>query len=174
MEKLNELVELAKKADREVTWSLLPFDMAKEGWCVEVVDYIAAMNPHEVLAIAEAYSALKQRAETTEAKLAESEKQEPIGMVTGKLGAGLRVSCYFMPDAVHLGTEMFTRPAPAVSLADLVPECFINAVTALESLYRNGQKQSWNERYTKDMAYASGVISACRAAILRNIEEANK
>ncbi|MHB2189963.1 hypothetical protein ACX8XK_23640 [Serratia marcescens] len=51
-------------------------------------------------------------------------------------------------------------PAPAV------PECFINAVAALESLYRNGQKQNWNERYTADMAYASGVINACRAAML--------
>ncbi|HGE8458777.1 TPA: hypothetical protein ACGD77_002985 [Serratia marcescens] len=47
-----------------------------------------------------------------------------------------------------------------------VPECFLNAVAALESLYRNGQKQNWSERYTADMAYASGVINACRAAML--------
>ncbi|EFL6449048.1 DUF551 domain-containing protein [Escherichia coli] len=46
-----------------------------------------------------------------------------------------------------------------------VPECFRNAVSALESLYRNGQKQCWNERYTTDMAYASGVLNACRAAM---------
>ncbi|WP_233074358.1 hypothetical protein [Serratia ureilytica] len=51
-------------------------------------------------------------------------------------------------------------PAPAV------PECFLNAVAALESLYRNGQKQNWSERYTADMAHASGVINACRAAML--------
>lgn len=47
-----------------------------------------------------------------------------------------------------------------------MPECFSNAVSALESLYRNGQKQGWNERYTTDMAYASGVLNACRAAML--------
>lgn len=53
-------------------------------------------------------------------------------------------------------------PAPVA-----VPECFRNAVSALESLYRNGQKQCWNERYTTDMAYASGVLNACRAAMLK-------
>lgn len=47
-----------------------------------------------------------------------------------------------------------------------MPECFSNAVSALESLYRNGQKQGWNERYTTDMAYASGVLNARRAAML--------
>lgn len=50
--------------------------------------------------------------------------------------------------------------------APVVPDCFHNAVSALESLYRNGQKQNWNERYTTDMAYASGVLNACRAAML--------
>ncbi|CUZ08782.1 Uncharacterised protein [Serratia marcescens] len=56
-------------------------------------------------------------------------------------------------------------PAPAVQ------ECFLNAVAALESLYRNGQKQNWNERYTADMAYASGVLNACRAAMLAAAQE---
>ncbi|NUW61915.1 hypothetical protein [Cronobacter muytjensii] len=46
----------------------------------------------------------------------------------------------------------------------VVPDCFLNAVSALESLYRNGQKLCWHERYTTDMAYASGVLNACRAA----------
>lgn len=53
-------------------------------------------------------------------------------------------------------------PAPVY-----VPDCFKNAVSALESLYRNGQKQNWNERYTTDMAYASGVLRACRTAMLQ-------
>ena len=66
---LNELEMLAKFADKEVTWSLLPFDLVKDGWCVEVVDYIAAMMPANILAIAEAYRALEQRAEAAEAKL---------------------------------------------------------------------------------------------------------
>lgn len=55
------------------------------------------------------------------------------------------------------------RAAPPAPVA--VPDCFRNAVSALESLYRNGQKQCWNERYTTDMAYASGVLNACRAAM---------
>ncbi|WP_181147411.1 hypothetical protein [Cronobacter sakazakii] len=50
----------------------------------------------------------------------------------------------------------------------VVPDCFLNAVSALDSLYRNGQKQCWHERYTTDMAYASGVLNACRAAMLQS------
>lgn len=57
-----------------------------------------------------------------EAKLAELEKQEPFGMVVGKLGAGLRVQCYFMPGTINLGDELFTSAAPAVSPAELVPD----------------------------------------------------
>ncbi|WP_407213808.1 DUF551 domain-containing protein [Enterobacter kobei] len=51
-----------------------------------------------------------------------------------------------------------------------VPDCFRNAVSALESLYRNGQKQNWNERYTTDMAYASGVLRACRASMYHGVD----
>lgn len=62
--------------------------------------------------------------------------------------------------------SLYTAPPAPVS----VPECFTNAVSALELLYRNGQKQNWNERYTTDMAYASGVLKACRAAMLQGAE----
>ncbi|HIE9152617.1 TPA: ead/Ea22-like family protein [Klebsiella variicola subsp. variicola] len=55
-----------------------------------------------------------------------------------------------------------------------MPECFSNAVSALESLYRNGQKQCWHERYTTDMAYASGVLNACRAAMLTSAKKDEK
>ncbi|HBL5342773.1 TPA: hypothetical protein LTW87_003001 [Enterobacter hormaechei] len=61
---------------------------------------------------------------------------------------------------------LYTAPPAPVS----VPECFTNAVSALESLYRNGKKQNWNERYTTDMAYASGVLIACRAAMLQGAD----
>ncbi|WP_193144441.1 DUF551 domain-containing protein [Enterobacter cloacae] len=64
------------------------------------------------------------------------------------------------------GTRLYTAPPVPVS----VPECFTNAVSALELLYRNGQKQNWNERYTTDMAYASGVLKACRAAMLKGAD----
>ncbi|HBC5209750.1 TPA: hypothetical protein KEU09_003026 [Serratia marcescens] len=63
-------------------------------------------------------------------------------------------------DGLQVQSLYTAPPAPAV------PECFLNAVAALESLYRNGQKHNWNERYTADMAYSSGVLNACRAAML--------
>lgn len=82
MELLNELVELARKADDEVTWALLPFDLTKDGWCPEVVNYIAAMSPHTIKVIAEAFRELEQRSEAAEAKLAELEKQEPVAWIS--------------------------------------------------------------------------------------------
>lgn len=90
------------------------------------------------------------------AKLADLEKQEPIGMVLGKLGAGLRVSCYFMPDSVSLGDEVFTRPAPAINLAELVPPIKDDSVPGKNDSYID-MCDGWN---------------SCRAAILRNIEQA--
>lgn len=62
--------------------------------------------------------------------------------------------------------EFMTLYRHAQPVPETMPECFRNAVSALESLYRNGQKQCWHERYTTDMAYASGVLNACRAAML--------
>ncbi|MHB2283775.1 hypothetical protein ACYBR3_10810 [Klebsiella pneumoniae] len=62
------------------------------------------------------------------------------------------------------GTKLYRHAQP---VPEAMPECFRNAVSALESLYRNGQKQCWHERYTTDMAYASGVLNACRAAMLK-------
>lgn len=64
------------------------------------------------------------------------------------------------------GTPLYTAPPAPAS----VPECFKNAVSSLESLYRNGQKQNWNERYTTDMAYASGILRACRDAMLQGAD----
>lgn len=64
-------------------------------------------------------------------------------------------------DIVRMFPVFAPQPAP-----EAMPECFRNAVSALESLYRNGQKQCWHERYTTDMAYASGVLNSCRAAML--------
>lgn len=88
----------------------------------------------------------------------------------------LRTYCYEL-DALKskddFGGEIvpvYTAPPAPVS----VPECFKNAFSSLESLYRNGQKQNWNERYTTDMAYASGVLRACRAAMLQGAEPVTK
>lgn len=68
--------------------------------------------------------------------------------------------------ALPVGTQLYRHAQPA---PEAMPECFRNAVSALESLYRNGQKQCWHERYTADMAYASGVLNACRAAMLQTM-----
>ena len=57
--------------------------------------------------------------------------------------------------------ELFTRPAPAVSLAELVPEKY------------NRDAADYDEDSLPDIMFANG-FDACRAAILRNIEEANK
>ena len=65
-----------------------------------------------------------------------------------------------------LDVVRMVSPINAAPQVTSVPDCFNNAVSALDSLYRNGQKQNWNERYTSDMAYASGVLNACRAAML--------
>lgn len=75
------------------------------------------------------------------------------------------------PHPGSTGVTDFLPPQPIPTAKPIpahvaVPDCFHNAVSALESLYRNGQKQNWNERYTTDMAYASGVLNACRAAML--------
>lgn len=67
-------------------------------------------------------------------------------------------------EIIHDDVLPFLVPEAAQPEQEVIPECFRNAVSALESLYRNGQKQCWNERYTTDMAYASGVINACRNA----------
>ncbi|WP_409243698.1 hypothetical protein [Enterobacter cloacae] len=72
----------------------------------------------------------------------------------------------------EMGDVLLYRTAPPAPVS--VPECFTNAVSALESLYRNGQKQNWNERYTTDMAHASGVLIACRAAMLQGVEQQNR
>jgi len=86
----------------------------------------------------------------------------------GRIEGNTRPDLGLLPDGINY--LYAASPAavvnPEFTGAPAVPECFINAVAALESLYRNGQKQNWNERYTTDMAYASGVLNACRAAML--------
>ncbi|WP_181144825.1 DUF551 domain-containing protein [Cronobacter sakazakii] len=78
-------------------------------------------------------------------------------------------TCVRLDESAAMATELLAlrkereRAEPVV-----VPDCFLNAVSALDSLYRNGQKQCWHERYTTDMAYASGVLNACRAAMLQS------
>ncbi|MEV9060031.1 DUF551 domain-containing protein [Klebsiella quasipneumoniae] len=91
---------------------------------------------------------------------------EPISFDEWSRKCALQITlCY--PDFREKAQYIWDSARETMHVAPVaMPECFSNAVSALESLYRNGQKQGWNERYTTDMAYASGVLNACRAAML--------
>lgn len=104
------------------------------------------------------------RCDKAEAKLAELQNQKPIGRVDrGHVSDSneypdARVVCLHEHvgwEAFQDGTELFTRPEPDINLAELVPgECDLVAEK------QNGFYEraiGWNE---------------CRAAMLRNIEEA--
>ena len=84
-------------------------------------------------------------------------------MVVGKLGAGLRVQCYFMLGAINLGDELFTRPAPAVSLAELVPDDISSRLFALPMM----NKEEGEELFCDIHAWLAPLL-------LRNIEEESK
>lgn len=97
-------------------------------------------KPETILAIAEAFGALEQevkknlegalawqqRAEAAEAKLAELEKQEPVAFteeceIKNMQATGLYLRG-FPDNSSGRNIELFTSPAPAVSLAELVPD----------------------------------------------------
>lgn len=59
----------------------------------------------------------QQRAETAEAKLAELEKQPPVGEAVN-IGGAIMVE---WERCISDGSQLFTRPAPAINLAELVP-----------------------------------------------------
>lgn len=97
----------------------------------------------------------------------DSEAKEPISFDEWSRKCALQITlCY--PDFREKAQYIWDSARETQHVAPVaMPECFSNAVSALESLYRNGQKQCWHERYTTDMAYASGVLNACRAAMLQ-------
>lgn len=118
--------------------------------------------------------ALEQRAESAEAKLAKLEKQEPRyfyrehnsynGMKTDWTEVSAEQLEYLKeiidPETAEI-IELFTRPAPAVSLAELVPdEMPESAYKIMSDKFGDGScmisDDMWNE---------------CRAAILRNTED---
>ena len=201
MEKLNELVELGKKATggewatdaRNAVVAL--DDRANSGFVICAASgcdkasnaaFIAAANPETILAIADAFRALErerndyrnkfldteQRAEAAEAenrnysellsyhidrqakaeaKLAELEKQEPVAEVNHDGTFYGFKALENMPEGYY---QLFTRPAPAINLAELVPKIM-----------------TWS--YHDNVTQAEVAMwNACRAAILRKIEEA--
>lgn len=138
-----------------------------------------SVKPETILAIAEAFRSLEQRAEAAEAKLAELEKQaseqKPFlyGIMTANGDAHFEDFCIssdpgLLEDVIwewnntladnepkNRVVALFTRPAPAVSLVELVPQQSLNGQANFlgdkEPYYNRG----WND---------------CRAAMLRSIE----
>lgn len=188
MEKLNELVELAEKATHG-EWTtdarggvVAVDDQANNGFVICAVSgcdktsnaaFIAAANPATILDIAEAFRDLEQRAEAAEAKLAELEKQKAVGVARMELTIGKEGLRYYQcfvdmrPDLVvaelNTGMELFTCPAPAVNLAELVPDS-IEPEQVPDILDPTANPDEYACCVGRDM------WEACRAAILRNIE----
>lgn len=125
-------------------------------------------NHHQTRAFMREYLS---RAKAAEARLAEYEKQEPIGRVDR--GAvtdsneypDARVICLHEHvgwEAFQDGCELFTRPAPAISLAELVPEEITSALSE--------QIIDICDGFEVGDSGAKEIWKACRANIMRNIE----
>lgn len=174
MKELNELVALAERAD-------------------SLCYLMQNVNPHHILAIDEAFQALQHRAEAAdvekagaeercrmmfdsknhwaeraraaEAKLAELENQPPVSMRYRWAPPHMKMpdGSQFYGDWKLVGdaatanpgkdyerVNLYARPAPAINLAELVPP----------------------EADGSNLPFAAEGWNACRAAILRKIEEA--
>lgn len=155
MEKLNELDDLVLLVNSKNN----PFD-----------NY-STVKDKTILAIAEAFRALEQRAEAAEAMVAEQAKQEAIFQVevSGNhwLNAGPVDDSDFtgLPDGVNL---LYARPAPAAGLAELVPGNDLLRVLdfakfVIKCVRKNGEYAPLSSQEPDEIA-----------AILRNIEEISK
>lgn len=119
----------------------------------------------EIESIAEAFRALEQEKKAAEAKLAELEKQEPVGYTYNR-GINCEIVVADLNDDCPCGVDLFTRPAPAINLAELVPD---NALREIDGVidWINGLPIP-----TRSATKWLIKMSDLRAAILRNIEEA--
>ncbi|WP_233628647.1 hypothetical protein [Citrobacter amalonaticus] len=118
-------------------------------------------------AFAENRAELEEELELARIALASLTAEPMAWIVHARTGDQLTTDGNYVANAEGI-LGLHSTPLYAAPPAPVVPDCFQNAVAALESLYRNGQKQNWNERYSTDMAYASGVLNACRAALLQD------
>lgn len=120
------------------------------------------VSTRNILAIAEAFREMEQRAEAAEAQLAELAKQEPVAYRWEGKGSGN--ICYegIKPLGV-ICQPLFTRPAPAAVPAavpvELVPD----------EMYPDHPKMRWvgiDELFPRIEGW-----NACRDEMLRRIEE---
>lgn len=98
-----------------------------------------------------------------QAKLAELEKQEPVATIMASELAVLKTGMYAVCDStVHNrpDVKLYTRPAPAINLAELLPD---------EMTSEKAAQLFFGKAIT-----AVDVWNACLAAILRNIDEKSK
>jgi len=127
-------------------------------------DYLELCSPENILTIAEAFREQEQRAEAAEAKLAELAKLEPVAWHVyqwreSPKGWDWHLTRAFASEPNNSdgwrSVALFTRPAPAADLAELVPTkgCLEN--TSNKSLL------DWQDGW-----------DACIDTILRNIEGA--
>lgn len=130
---------------------------------------------------AHARSAIAERNDAL-AKLAELDKQEPVAWISQSEMALIRPTDKRCVEATLWGVQRFdeaplyARPVPAVNLADLAPD-FDNSRASFEA-FMNANYDTRLKR--SGIGYAGQVVNQmwqtwieCRAAILRNIEEAN-
>lgn len=125
--------------------------------------------------VAEAFRELERRAEAAEVKLAELEKQEPVAMRYRwapphmKMPDGSQFYGEWKmvadPEIANPGKDyervnLYTQPAPAVDLAELVPDELT-------------PKQASRSYGGEVVGYRDG-FNACRDAILRNIAQADR
>lgn len=192
MEKLNELVELAKKAtsgkwiaDSGEGWNAIVSqqDMVNGNFIISEFigpdskankDFVLAANPDNILAIAEAFRALEKRAEAAEAKLAVLGSMVPVYQYeSGIYNEENGETDWYWDDCdkgfyeqydVSRRRILFTRPGPAVSLAELVPGEY--------SAIRLQKARLWIDRILMDKPGMKEAKTV--SAILRKIEEANK
>lgn len=101
-------------------------------------------------------AALQQKLDAAEAKLADLDKQDPIGYHSEDARAVFRV----WPHADgKICVPVYARPAPAINIAELVPGEKSTDVDYAYYPLTKARHEGWN---------------ACRVAILRNIEEQSK
>lgn len=164
MEKLNELEALAKQC------TSMKVDVNTDA---AYANFITQIEPEHIIDIAEHVRELEQRAEAAEAKLAD-EKQINSKLRDDRAGLsrecnGFEAKLKDQDELIHSLQETVYRysgPVPAVDLADLVPS----------EVPRDVYQVIFDEcgGFVDCTANATTIWQACRAAMLRKIEEAKK
>ena len=119
------------------------------------------------------------RAEAAEEKLAELEKQEPVGYTYNR-GINCEIVVADLNYDCPCGVDLFARPAPAVSLAELVPEdtkrmdWLVSMCVEVREPLRYGSAPVFHAVAVTDEEddYHATTLREQIDAILRNIEEA--